>query len=115
LAVPSRDEKAVDALLVVCRLTDDGVADFALDVGDGIKDALTAIAFGVAVAHLVGFVGAGAGAGGHDGGSRAAAFEAYLDLDGGVAPRVEHLEGAYCCDAVVCHGGAPSWRLTSNK
>ncbi len=73
-------------------------------VGDGFEHALAAVALRIAVAHLVRFVNARAGAGGHDGPPDAAVFEAHLYLDGGVAAGVQHLQRVYRRDAIVCHG-----------
>ena len=113
--VPSRaTSSAVEPLLVGGELPMTASAISVVDVGDGLEDALAAVALGVAVAQLVRFVGAGAGAGRHDGAPRAAVFERDLDLDGRVAARVEHLEGAHCCDAVVSHGVLLR-RVTNNR
>jgi hypothetical protein len=62
---------------------------------DGLRHALAAVA-GAAVAQLDGLVDAGRGAGGDDDAAEGAGLEADLDLDGGIAARVEDLS---CGDA----------------
>ena len=73
------------------ELVDDGV--------DGLLDALAEVAALVAVAALDGLEGAGGRAAGDGGTRERAVVEGDLDLDGGVAARVEDLAGAYGFDA----------------
>src|SRR5207248_1614576 len=83
-------EKTVDALLFGGRNTDEPRSDFVADVGDGLADALAAIAGRVAVAQLDGLMTAGAGAGWDDGPTARAAFAMDIDLDGRIAATVEN-------------------------
>ena len=56
-----------------------------------LRTPFPAVAFGVAVAELQGLVGAGAGAGRYRGGTDGAVGQRDMDLDSGIAPRVEDL------------------------
>ena len=69
---------------------DDGLADLAVDVADGLLDALAAVAV-AAVAQLDRLVGAGAGPARDRGAAAGAGEQLDLDLDGRVAARIEDL------------------------
>ena len=84
------DEQAVDSPLVVCVEADQRVGDLAVDVADRPRDALPEPGV-AAVAELDRLVLAGRGAGRHQRHAERTGLEADLDLDGRVAPRVEHL------------------------
>ena len=75
-------------------------ADDVEDRVDRLADALAAVAV-TAVAQLDRLERAGRGAGGHRGAADRAVVEGHLDLDGGVAARVEDLAGSYGFDR--CH------------
>ena len=68
----------------------DGVLDLAVDVVDGVEHALAAVAV-AAVAPLDGLVLPRGRARRDDGPALGPAHQVHLDLDGGVAPRVEDL------------------------
>ena len=79
------DEEAVDGALVGGGLADEGGVDLGVDVLDGLQDALAAVAAGIAITQLDGFVGAGGGARGDCRLSHGAIIEEHRDLHGGVA------------------------------
>ena len=84
------DQQQVDAALVERLHPLEGVADLVVDVRDGAGHALAAVAV-AAVAELDGLELAGGRAGRDDGAAGGAGGEEHLDLDGGVAARVEDL------------------------
>ena len=84
------DEQQVDAALVERLDPLEGVADLVVDVGDRVGDALAAVAV-AAVAELDRLELAGGRARRDDGPAGGAGGEEHLDLDGGVAARVEDL------------------------
>ncbi len=73
---------------------DDDLGQRAVDVGDGLGDALAEVARLVAVAELDGLVDAGAGARGDGGAAERAVGQDDVDLDGRVAAAVEDLAAA---------------------
>ena len=83
-------QDAVDVALVEGVEADQGVVDLVLDVADRVEHALAAVAV-AAVAQLDRLELAGRGPGRDDGAALGPAVEEDLDLDGGVAPRVEDL------------------------
>ncbi len=96
------DEGLVHGRLVQGREAEHGRRDLAVDVLDGAEDALAAVAGGVAVAQLQGFVAAGAGARGHRCPAAAAVDERDLYLQGGVAAGVQDLPAANALDLHDC-------------
>ncbi len=82
----------------------EGGGDLTVDVADGLADALAAVAL-AAVAQLDRLVLAGGRAARHGGAPGCAGVEGDLDLDGGVAPRVEDLAADDFDD--LTHGGQP--------
>src|SRR5581483_10234852 len=90
----------VEPLLVGRVVPANGVGDLAADVRDRARDALPTV-LGPAVAQLDRLVHARRGAGGDGGAAERARLEAYVDLDGRVAARVEDLAGADIGDR--CH------------
>ena len=101
------DERLVDEPLLAGLEPDQHRADLVEDRKHGLLDTLAAVAFLVAVAQLGGLERAGAGPARHCRPGDRAVIERDLDLDGGVAARVEDLAGADGVDAR--HGGAPSY------
>ena len=87
---------------------DDRVGDLGVHVLDRAADALAAEAL-AAVAQLDGLVRAGARAARHDGAAGRARDQLDLDLDGGIAPRVEHLTPDHLDDRA--HDGVPFFCL----
>ena len=94
------DHGGVHGALVEGTQAAEGRGDLLFNVGDGLADAFAEVA-AAAVAQLVGFVGAGAGAAGHDGPAAGAAFKQNLGFDGGGSPGVEHLAGYHSVDHKV--------------
>ena len=92
------DQRLVDGPLVARVEAAHRLGERPVDVGDGLLDAATAVAVGIAVAQLDGLVRAGAGAAGDDRPPERAAREDDVGLDGGVAARVEHLARAHVPD-----------------
>ena len=84
------DQLAVEALLVERVVAGDRLGDLAVDVADGLRDALAAVGV-AAVAQLGGLELAGGGAGGDRGAPVRAGAEVDLHLDGGVAAGVKDL------------------------
>src|SRR5262249_19225880 len=72
--------------------------DLPVDVRDRLEDALPAVTVLVPVAQLQGLARAGRGAGGHPRLPGRAAGEEHLDLEGGIAARVEDLPRVYRFD-----------------
>ena len=103
LGAVGRDQGRVDDALVGGVDALDGRAELVDDGGDGLLDALAAVALLVAVAQLVGLERAGGGAGGDGGAGDHAVLEQDLDLDGRVAARVQDLAGVDGVDGG--HGG----------
>ena len=104
LGVPSSVEhRLVEQPLVVGRETFDGRGDGLDDAVDGLADSLAAVPL-AAVAELDGLERTGGGAAGHHGPGERAVVEEHLDLDGGVAARVEDLAGADSFDG--CHAAS---------
>ena len=91
------DQLAVEALLVGGVVAGDGLGDLAVDVADGLHDALAAVGV-AAVAQLGGLELAGGGAGGDGGAPVRAGAQLDLHLDGGVAAGVEDLACVYRFD-----------------
>ena len=103
------EHRLVDEALVVGLEADDRAGDVLDDALDGLLHALADVAL-AAVAQLDGLEGAGGGTAGDGGATERAVLEEDLDLDGGVAARVEDLAGADSCDG--CHGlllGSRRW------
>ena len=98
------EHRLVDQPLVVGLEALDRRGDVLDDGLDGLLHALAEVAL-AAVAQLDRLEGAGGRAAGHRGAGERAVVEGDLDLDGGVAARVEDLAGADSCDG--CHGVAP--------
>ena len=94
----------VDLALVVGTHALDGRADLLDHRVDGLLHALAEVAI-AAVAQLDRLELAGRRAARHGGAAERAVVEQHLDLDGGVAARVEDLAGADCFDG--CHVSAP--------
>ena len=86
------DQRLVDALLVVDIEIPQPARDLALDVAHRPGHALAAVALGVAIPELDGFVHAGRRARRNDG-ATAAPFRIRGHGNRRIAPRVEHLEG----------------------
>ncbi len=83
----------VDAFLVCAIASHHHGGDLAIDVVDGATHSLAAVADRVAVPQLDRFVGPGGGAGGHLGDAASASVDGHLDLQGGVATRIQDLSG----------------------
>src|SRR5579859_119920 len=81
----NRDHLLVEGGLIERIEAGERVLQRFVDIMDGGEDALAAVPFGVAVAQLNGFVGAGGGAGRNDGGAMSTTHEGDGDFDGGVA------------------------------
>ena len=94
------EHRLVDDPLVVGGEALDGRADLLDHRVDGLADALAEVAV-PAVAQLDRLEGAGGGAAGHHRPGERSVVEEDLDLDGGVAARVEDLAGADGFDG--CH------------
>lgn len=92
------DHGQVGTALVARLAADEEVLDLAVNVGDGVEDALAEIALAVTVAKLDGLELAGRGTGGNDGAAEGTVFEGDLDLDGGVAAGVKDLATIHACD-----------------
>ena len=75
----------VDGDLVKGAHAFEGFGDGAIYVGNGFENALAHVAGFVAVAELESLVDAGGGAGGHRCATESAAFQNYIDFDGGIA------------------------------
>ena len=92
LGVPSRSiiARSTSDLLVGAHAAERG-GDRLLDVGDGVEDALAAVAVLLAVAQLHRLVLARGGAAGHGRAPADAVGEDDLGLDGGVAAGIEDL------------------------
>ena len=106
------DEGRVDAALVRGVHAENRVGALVVDVGDGLERALATVDGLVTVAQLNGLDLAGSGAGRHDGTAHAAVVEGDLDLNGGVAARIEYLAAVDVDDfAHMCYlltgGGRP--------
>ena len=84
------DQLAVEARLVERVVAGDRLGDLAVDVADGLRDALAAVGV-AAVAQLGGLELAGGGTGGDRGATVRAGAQVDLDLDGGVAAGVKDL------------------------
>lgn len=85
------EHRLVDQALLGGVVADQLGADLLDDGEDGLLHALAVVAVLVAVTELEGLEGAGGGAGRNGGTAGAAVVEANLDLDRGVASRVEDL------------------------
>src|ERR1019366_8446770 len=88
--------------------------DLVGDIGDGLADALAAVAFFVAVTEFDGFVFAGAGTAGHGRAAGGAAFERHINFHGGVTARVENFTRLNVLN--ICHSsifGEP--QITKSK
>ena len=98
LGVPSRSSsRCVDEPLLGRLEADQLRADLVEHRVDGLADPLAAVAL-AAVAQLDRLEGAGGGTRGHRRAADGAVVEGDLDLDGGVAARVEDLARADCLD-----------------
>ena len=95
------EHELVDAALVERVEAFQRFGDVVVDETDGLADALAAVAI-VAVTEFDRFVLAGRGAGGDRGAPERSGVEHDLDLDGGVAARVEDLAAEDADD--VAHG-----------
>ena len=84
------DQLGVEAALVGRVVAGDRLGDLAVDVGDGLRDALAAVRV-AAVAELGGLELAGRGAGGDGGAAVGAGAQLDLHLDGGVAAGIKDL------------------------
>ncbi len=106
------EHRLVDEPLVAGVEADDLRLDLVLDGGDGHLGALAAVA-AAAVAQLHGLEGAGGGAGGYGGPADRVVVEEHLDLDRGVAARVQDLAGDDGVDGsqddCSCGGGRGSF------
>ena len=100
------DQARVERRLVGEGLPDQGRAQLAIDVGDGVAHALAEVAVGIAVAQLDRLTGAGGGARGHRRAAARAVGEHHVGLDGRVAARVEDLAGVEVTN--LDHGSLPS-------
>jgi hypothetical protein len=85
------DQQAVKARLVQCVEASDRLCNLAVHVRHRVEDALPAVSGPVAIAQLDRLVRTGRGARRDDRASPCTAIEPHLDLDRGVAARVEHL------------------------
>ena len=88
------DHRQVEPDLVGRVAADGDLRQRAVDVGDGLGDALAQVARLVAVAEFDRLVDAGAGARGDRGAAERAVGQDHVDLDGRVASAVEDLAGA---------------------
>ena len=93
------DQRGVDQALLGGLEADELGGDLVDDGVDGLLDALAQVAGGVAVTALDGLERAGRGARGDGGAGDGAVVEGDLDLDSGVAARVQDLAGADGLDA----------------
>ena len=91
------DQLAVEALLVGRVVAGDRLGDLAVDVADGLRDALAEVGV-AAVAQLGGLELARRGAGGDGGAAVRAGAQRDLHLDGGVAAGVKDLARVYGFD-----------------
>ena len=91
------DQLGVEALLVGRVVAGDGLGDLAVDVADGLRDALAHVGV-AAVAELGGLELTGRGAGGHGRAAVSARAQRDLHLDGGVAAGVKDLARMYGFD-----------------
>ena len=73
--------------------------DLAVDVADGLQDALAGVALLVAVAQLERFARAGRGARRHGRPAARAGLERDFDFDGGIAAGIENLASQQVSDA----------------
>ena len=101
-------QRLVDQPLLARLEADQRGTDLVEHREHGLLDTLAAVALLVAVAQLDRLERSGAGAAGDGRAGDRAVVERDLDLDGGVAARVEDLAGSDGVDAR--HGGAPSGR-----
>ena len=99
------DHRLVDEALVVGLHAFERRADLGQDTVDGAEDALAEVAV-AAVAQLDRLERSGGGATGHGGPGEDSVVELDLDLDSGVAARVEDLA---CSDGFDCCHDAHSW------
>ncbi len=99
------DHGGVDLALVGGVEADDLLGDRLVDVLDSLQDALAQVARLVAVAQLDGLELAGGSAGRDRSAALCVIVEKDLDLNGGVAARVEDL--ASVNDVDECHGDLP--------
>jgi hypothetical protein len=100
------DQRAIEALLVGGVAALDGLGDLAVDVAHRLRHALAAVRV-AAVAQLGGLELARGGAAGDDRAPRGARAQRELDLDGRVAPAVEHLPGMELVD--LAHSFNLAW------
>ena len=92
------EHRQVDGALVVGVEADECLARAVLTASHGLQHALAEVAL-AAVAQLDGLELAGGGAGRHGRATDGSVVEGHLDLDGGVAARVQDLAGADGFDA----------------
>src|SRR5690606_17989594 len=84
------------------RLTGQGFGNFAVDVADGLGNALAEVATLVAVTQFERLTGARRGPRRDGSPARSARIERYVHLDGGIAARVENLAALDAADGHVC-------------
>ena len=89
-----RDQPLVERALRGCVGAAKRVRDGPVDVGDGASHALAAEAARVAVAQFQRLVNAGRGARRHGGAAERAAVQLHVDLNRGIAARIDNFAGA---------------------
>ena len=84
-------KRVIDCDLVECRESQQGFAQFFVDVLDGFRYAFTQIHRLVTVPQLPSLVSTGAGSAGDRGPAKRAVFENHIDFDRGIATTIENL------------------------
>ena len=106
------DHRLVDRHLLLGLEAQQRAGDLAVDALDRAENALALVALGVAIALFHGFAGSRRGARGHGGAAKGAVFQRHIDLDRGIAARIEDFAGvdvndlghegaSFCCGAGV--------------